>query len=146
MNDWTYSGDPSLSAKDEVRWLAGDTSTGNQLVTDSEIAYALTQESSNVYRAAALVCESIASVKTQEADMKVGDLSISASKVAESYTKKAADLRRRATARGVSIYGGGISQSRKTTVESDTDKVPPYFTRDDFVAPVGDSGASTERT
>ena len=135
MNDWTYSGNPALNDKDEVRFLSGDTSTGNQLVTDSEIEWALTEESDNTYRAAALVCESIASIKTQDADMKVGDLSVSASKLAESFTKKASDLRRRATARGVSIYVGGISQSRKTTVESDSDRVVPFFTRDDFDNP-----------
>jgi hypothetical protein len=146
MQDWTYSGDPASSDKDEVRFLSGDTSTGNQLVTDSEIAWALTEESSNTYRAAALVCESIASIKSQDADMSVGDLKISASQLSERFAAKAKDLRRRATARGVSMYVGGRTISRKDTVEADTDRVKPFFARDDFVNPSADSGASTERT
>ena len=145
MNDWTYSGDPSASSKDAVRFLCGDTSTASQLVTDSEITWTLSEEG-NSYLAAALVCESIASLKTQEADITVGDLSISASQLSDAFAKKAAALRKRASVRGAGFYAGGISVSRTDTVEADTDRVDPFFKRTDFVYPTEDSGASTERT
>lgn len=38
---WTYSGDPSDSDKDAVRFLVGDTDTTDQLISDEEIAYLL---------------------------------------------------------------------------------------------------------
>ena len=38
---WNYSGDPSLSSRDAVRFLIGDTDPNDPLVTDEEIAYAL---------------------------------------------------------------------------------------------------------
>lgn len=146
LADWTYSGDPAASNKDAVRFLSGDTSTGSQKLTDSEIAWALSQESDDTYRAAALTLDALASKKSDEADMSVGDLSIKASQKADSYTKKAKSLRALSIGRGVSIFAGGISETRKAAVETDTDRVEPFFTRNDFNNPSEESGASTERT
>ena len=146
MEDWTYSGNPSASTQDKVRFLIGDTNEDKGLVTDSEIAWALSEEGDNAYRAAALVCDAVASLKAQEADMSVGDLKISASQIATNYTAKARTLRSQALRRGVSIHAGGISVDRKDTVEDDSDRVEPFFTRGTHVNPATDYGWSTERT
>ena len=53
---WTYSGDPATSDKDAVRFLTGDTDAGDQLASDEEIAYALSQRP-DVRLAAAVVCD-----------------------------------------------------------------------------------------
>ena len=42
---WTYSGDPSSSARDAIRFLVGDTDTNDQLVTNEEIAWVNNQVS-----------------------------------------------------------------------------------------------------
>ena len=41
---WSYSGDPSASSLDEVRFLVGDTDSTEQLVQNEEIAYAINAE------------------------------------------------------------------------------------------------------
>lgn len=38
---WSYSGDPSTSKKDEVRFLIGDTNINQQILSDEEIEYML---------------------------------------------------------------------------------------------------------
>ena len=74
---WTYSGNPSSAAKDEVRFLVGDTDTTRQLVTDEEIAYALAQASQRSLYAASIVCRAIAAKAAKEMARTVGSLSIS---------------------------------------------------------------------
>lgn len=37
--NWTYSGDPTSSLRDEVRFLYGDTDPGDPLLSDEELAY-----------------------------------------------------------------------------------------------------------
>jgi hypothetical protein len=41
MMTWTYSGDPTASDRDEVRFLITDTMEGRPLIQDEEIDYAL---------------------------------------------------------------------------------------------------------
>jgi len=120
---WTYSGNPSLTTRDAVRFLVGDTDNVNQLVTDEEIAYALAQEGS-AYIAAALIARGLAGKFSKYVDQSVGDLSISYSQRVTQYN----DLAKRLEAQGSSSLGipfaGGISQADKTTREEDTDRVP----------------------
>jgi hypothetical protein len=40
---WSYSGDPSLSKKDEVRFLVGDTNPADPMLSDTEINYLVAQ-------------------------------------------------------------------------------------------------------
>lgn len=126
---WTYSGDPSASDRDKVRFLVGDTQTADQLVTDEEIAWLLS-EASGVYPAAVMACESIAAQFARLADTQVDDGRVSLSQRAKGYRDLAATLRSRVAVSSVSLFAGGISISDKQTAESDTDRVPPIFTRD----------------
>lgn len=138
---WTYSGDPSSSDRDEVRFLVGDTDSGSPLVTDEEIAYVLTDTSSPL-QAAARVAESIAARYSRDADRRVGNLSLQSSQRAKAFLELASRLRRRASmALGASgWYAGGISKDDKETVEANTDRVTPAFTRDLFDTPGGIDG------
>lgn len=75
---WTYSGDPSDSDKDAVRFTVGDTDTTDQLVTDEEIAYLLVVHGA-VGMASVGAARAIAAKYSRKADQSrsVGDLSLS---------------------------------------------------------------------
>lgn len=98
---WTYSGDPSSHDRDKVRFLVGDTDTTDQLVSDEEIAYLLT-EAGDPYRAAHDACMAIAAKFTRKAQSKsVGDLSISYADRAAAFREQAAAILRQAGRRDV---------------------------------------------
>lgn len=121
---WTYSGDPSSTSRDAVRFLIGDTDNTSQLVTDEEIAYMLTQEGSTS-SAAARVCRSLAAKYARFMDQSVGDLNISYSQRFSQFSEMAAKLESDASSRVGIPYAGGISQTDKDSRESDTDRVLP---------------------
>ena len=75
---WSYSGDPSSSNLDQVRFLIGDTDTTNQQLSNEEINFLLTAWNNVTYLAAAEGCMAIAGKYQNKADFSrtVGDLSI----------------------------------------------------------------------
>ena len=77
---WTYTGDPSVSARDKVRFLMGDiVQTAEVTLSDEEIAYLLDVWNDDVYEAARNGCESLAARFSAKAttSKSVGDLSLS---------------------------------------------------------------------
>lgn len=94
---WSYSGNPSNSANDKVRFLCGDTDTNNQQVSNEEIAFLLTEWNSDCYLSAAFACDAISGKYSAKADLSrsVGDLSISSQYGAQAKTfmERAASLR-----------------------------------------------------
>lgn len=125
---WTYSGDPSSSDRDEVRFLVGDTDTSDQLVTDEEIAYAVTEEADNLM-AASRVAKAIAAKFARLVDKSVGDLKISYNQRQKAFLDLASELEKRSNESGAAPYAGGISISDKETVVDDADRVEPAFKR-----------------
>lgn len=121
---WTYSGDPSSTDRDAVRFLIGDTDNTSQLITDEEISYMLAQEGSSS-SAAARICRSLAAKYARYTDQSVGDLSISYSQRYKQFSELAAQLESAAGSRVGIPYAGGISQSDKDSRESDTDRLLP---------------------
>ncbi len=86
---WTYTGDPNVSDRDRIRFLIQDTDTTDQLVSDEEIAWALT-EAGSIYQTAHDLCTIIAAKFARMATSKsVGDLSLSYSDRAETYHRLA---------------------------------------------------------
>ena len=129
---WTYSGDPSSSDKDAVRFLIGDTDTNDQLVQDEEINWALTE--GGVYYAASLTARSISAKFARRADFEVSkDLKVSYSKTAENYNKLADTMDRKASKLAPTPFAGGISVSDKESREEDTDRVKPVFRKSNFM-------------
>lgn len=134
---WTYSGNPASSTLDEVRFLSGDTLTTDQLVTNEEIAWALTKFT-NPQIAAAACCRSIAAKFARQCDTKNASLSISASQRATAFL----DLAKKLDPLGLSDsspgepypYFGGLSHAEKDTLSQDVDAVQPSFKlgQDDF--------------
>jgi hypothetical protein len=129
---WTYTGDPSNSDRDKVRFLIGDTNTADQLVTDEEIAWALTE--GGVYYAAAITSRSIAASFSRRVDFEVSkDLKVFYAKAAENYNKLADKLESKASRVSGTPYAGGISVADKETQEANTDRVEPAFSTSDFM-------------
>lgn len=87
---FTYSGTPSASQRDAIRFLLNDTDSTDVLLQDEEISY-LISTWSNTYEAARGGAEVIASRFTRDADnisKTVGDISIS-----KSFSNKAKEYR-----------------------------------------------------
>ena len=132
----SYSGDPSASDLDEVRFLSGDTDTDEELATDNEINYCIAEAYNNV-GAAVLVCEYIAAKYSREVDARVGaagELNLKLSQISEQYSLRAQDLKKRLV-QYASPWAGSISIDDKQSQEDDTDRVEPMFKRDQFDDP-----------
>ncbi len=133
---WSYSGDPSSSDRDAVRFEIQDTDQATPLVSDEEIAYALAEEGS-VAGAAARCCEALARRFGSMVDVSItsaGDsVKRSYSSMARTYTDLARSLRGRC-AGGAPWHGGG-SKARKEALARDNDRVQPAFSRGQFDAP-----------
>lgn len=126
---WTYGGDPTKSAKDETRFLCGDTDSQDPLLQDGEITYLLAKYNNSPLNAAIRACEAIMSKFARLADETVGSVHISYSQKRKGYEQMRLDLQRRLAMEDASPYAGGISRSDKTTQEENTDRVKPDFTK-----------------
>lgn len=89
---WSYSGDPSASDLDMVRWLIGDTDERNQEQSDEEIAAALTM-GSTVIGAAVLALDALIARYSHLVDYAwSGDYSESASQRVDQLRRRRTDL------------------------------------------------------
>jgi hypothetical protein len=100
----SYSGDPSNSPKDAVRFLIGDDTTP-EVFTDTEILFMLEQEG-NFWLASATLCERAQASKSGGAliSKRVGGLSESYSEAATWYATQASYYRRRGTVHAVPTF------------------------------------------
>ena len=83
---FTYSGDPTTSTRNKVRFLLNDTDSTDVLFSDEELAYLIT-EWVDTYEICRAACETLVSRVNRLADStskSVGDISVS-----QSYTAKA---------------------------------------------------------
>ncbi|HEY0838998.1 MAG TPA: hypothetical protein VGD74_02310 [Vulgatibacter sp.] len=103
---WSYSGNPGASTKDEVRFLIGDTTEGDPLLSDEEIAYLLEQADDSAPRAAVAACEASIAKLAREADMSSGATSISASQRRDGLVSLLSQIKRRAHSRPRIRFGG----------------------------------------
>lgn len=129
---WTYSGDPAYSNRDAVRFLIRDTNTSDQLLQDEEIAWLLSQNSNNVYKAAMASAYAVSAKFSNQAVTKtVGALSLSYQARSEHYKSLALSIKNQYLSVGATFapYSGGISVSDKQTEEQDTDWDKPAFSR-----------------
>ncbi len=75
---WSYSGDPSSSTLDEIRFLIQDTDTTDQLLSNEEITYLSTAYAGDAYSAAVACVVALIgqAARSEEESKKVGDLSL----------------------------------------------------------------------
>lgn len=145
---WTYSGDPSASNTDAVRYLVGDIDTTAQLTTDEAIAWEVSQWP-NIYLAAASVADSIAALLGRTQGMRADGVTYG--DAAKEMRERAKTLRAKGStagnggsgAAGGGVFVGGISIADKTAREQDTDRVKPSFTRDTGAPPISPFGITT---
>jgi len=138
ITNWSYSGDPTTSPKDEVRFLVGDTNPNDQMLLDGEINYTLKLvygqtapiPAQGNYLPAAYCADGLIAKYTRAADKAVGDLKISFSQRVKQFQELACLLRRRATLAGVIITAGGQSLADKAAQNADPDRVQPAITID----------------
>lgn len=124
---FSYSGDPSSSSLDAVRFLIGDTTQEIALFDDREILYQISQIP-NLKLAGAELLEVKAREFARQADISVGDISKSLSSVSENLFKAADKLKNDAGKSALPFFGG-LSQSGKTALAASTDDVQPSFYR-----------------
>jgi len=126
---WSYSGNPATSAKDQVRFLVGDTNPKEQLLTDQEIEFLLTTYNQFTINAAVQACEAIIGKYSRLADETVGRVSIQYSQKAKGYMTQMKLLRNRMTMSSAAPYVGGISITDKQQQAANTDRVRPDFSK-----------------
>jgi len=91
---WTYSGDPTASDLDGVRFLVGDVDEDEQLLSDEEIEYLLSQYSDS-RMAAARAARAIAARFARQVDERVGDMALTLSQRVRHFTALADELESR---------------------------------------------------
>lgn len=127
----SYSGNLDTSDLDWVRFRIGDTDTTDEQVSDTEITALLTVYGSKE-AAAYEAARGLASKYARQATKAVGDLKINLSDLHKQFLAIAADIKKTIATNSAVPLAGGISKSRKETVQADTDRVRPRFRRDQF--------------
>lgn len=89
----------------------------------------LIDEENTLFGAAYRAAEILSRKYAFKADLAVGDYRESFSDIARRWQEQAAELRRKAALYGAKPYAGGISESDKKQIESDTDRPEPDFRR-----------------
>lgn len=131
---FSYSGDPSDSNRDEVRFLIQDTDSSDPLFQDAEIDFLITDEGSPL-KAAMRGAETLMAKFSGLCDENVGRVRVAFGQKSEAYMRLCAKFRRRLAIRDAEPFAGALRESQKDSQELDQDRVPPIFTRDkhDFI-------------
>lgn len=134
---WTYNPADTTSSRTIVRFLCGDVDVDDQLVSDEEIALAISLSPSSLNFAAAYICEMLGTKYSRLCDRTVGPLSESFSQKADRFFARARTLRGGASivppsggggsGGGMYLFVGGISHATNEAVDNDSDAVPPIF-------------------
>lgn len=125
---WSYN--PALATdKDKVRFLVDDTDTLDQLLTDEEINFALSQWG-NIYRAGGALCETLAlKFAKQIGILDTRGVNWDPAKQADKYRDLAKTIKAMASETGGGgVFAGGQTISGKQTQTDDSDRVQPAFT------------------
>jgi hypothetical protein len=134
---WSYSGDPSTSNVDAVRFLIGDTDIADPIMSNEEISWLLTQHGTPAkaaYHAALSAAGKYARMVNQEA----GRIKVKAESKFLHYKMLAVQLRDDMisgfSVRNLKMYAGGISVSDMQSKNANTDKVQNPFSigQDDY--------------
>jgi hypothetical protein len=127
---WTYTKDPSKSDKDWIRWRLADTDENSQLFSDQEIQAALDAESD---RNAALLttAKALYAKYIRKVDSRMGELEFDYSQRAKEIRLLIEQLEKDILIRSVAApWAASVSKGEKENIESDSDRVEPYFERD----------------
>jgi len=124
----SYSGDPSTSDLDAVRFLIRDTDCTKNIFENEEITFTLGEEA-NIYTAAACLLEAAINKSTGTlSSKKVGDLALSFS-VAETR-KRIETLKAKGRVKYEIPLVPAQDRDSKREHREDVENVPPFFTRE----------------
>ena len=123
---WNYSGDPSTSDLDYVRFRVGDTIPTDPLVDDREIQAMIAQEV-NLLMAAASIAEHLAARFARKVAITVGPVSKGMDKLAESYRQLAKDLKKEAYSSGALPSFPATKVADKEALQQDDTLTKPNF-------------------
>lgn len=93
---WTYSGTPSTSTLDEVRFWTQDTQTSFQLLQDEELTFLINSYLpvyGSAVAVAAIACEVIAAKFARQVDTSADGVSVSLGSLQQRYNDLAESLR-----------------------------------------------------
>ena len=122
---FTYNGDPAASPVAAVRFLLGDTNSCRVLLDDREIEYALERQGSDL-QAAILLGTALATRFASMADVKIGPISKSYSRVAEMLCKQVEELKDQACLSIEPAFLATTYEGRQRLYE-DCDTIYPCF-------------------
>lgn len=124
----SYSGDPSSSDNDAVRFLLQDTDCTKNIFEDEEIAWVLTEEA-NIYTAAACLLDTAINKSSGSLQSKkVGDLSLTFGlKETQARIKM---LRAKGRVKYELPTMPAQDREAKREHREDVDNVPPFITRE----------------
>lgn len=135
--------DPTTDPVDAVRFHVGDTSEPF-LLSDTEVQFALDQNP-NVYAAAAICARALSARFSRQVDTRFETVWSFYGQRAAAFEKLARNLEqqaKRAGGLGMPI-AGGISVSDVESVDSNPDRVRPYFRDSQFANPPGPNARGT---
>lgn len=134
---WTYGNDPAGSTLDRIRFLIGDTQDTDQLASDQELQWLLSEH--GVYPGAARACLAIAARFARCMDRSTGSLSRSYSQKFQHYRELATQLEEGQEKKLALPFAGGYSRAQKDARKDDIETVPSAFQRGQF-SQVGELG------
>lgn len=136
---WFYGNSPSTSTddgrRDSVRVLIGDTDSSDQQITDEEILFALTENSKNVYFAAAQSARMIASKYARLVNVEFEGVSTDYHQRQDHYQKLALVLDQDAKSKGGALgspVAGGIRVDQVEGAQEDSSRVHSSFKKGQF--------------
>lgn len=145
---WNYSGDPSASTRDAVRFLIGDTDTNDQLLNDDEVTYFITTHGTT-NRAASEAARAVAAKYARLMDRSIGALSANFSAKYQQYLELARDLLLKEETEPVSPFISGYKKDQKETYMDDTNREPIFGRKgvhdNDRIYPSDDRGDRSYR-
>lgn len=130
---WSYSGDPSTSTRDAVRFRLGDTSPNDPVFSDGEVDYLVSSEGSvseAVIAGARTALARYARLVDEANESKDEKASKSHSQRVAQFQVLLLQLERGRGKRVSGIFAGGISRAGKEAQELDEDRVAPAFRRE----------------
>lgn len=134
-----YTDDPENVPADRVRFLLGDTNTSAPELSDSEVAFLLSEAGDDALRAAARGAEMI-SARSEGVleERRVGPLLVrSFTSKAKKYSTLATSLWARVMSSDGAPFAGGISRADKAARRAQPDRVKPSFSRGMMHYPLG---------
>lgn len=122
---WTYTGNPSDSHRDAIRFLIGDTDANDPLLDDAEIDYLHEAAGNSIYQGAHDACHALAAKFTRMATSKsVGDLSLQYQDRAAAYLSLSEQIMQLAARRDLPtpwIKPDALKRGRDRTTDTGTE-------------------------